>query len=58
MKRFNESLRGHRPNHATQWLYDERWEPIFSLYSVKGISTTLSGQRKGVSYIKSKQQDI
>ena len=58
MKRFDKPPRGLRPNHAIQWLCDERWEPIFSLYSVKGIRTTLSGQRKGVSYIKPKQQDI
>ena len=35
------TLRGQRPNHDTQWLYDDQWEPMFSPLPKKGNRTNL-----------------
>ena len=37
-----------RPNHDIQWLYNDQWEPIFSLLLKKGISTNLEVDRERV----------
>ena len=40
------TLRGQRPNHDTQWLYDDQWEPIFSLLLKKDNRTNLEGDKE------------